>query len=534
MSSSTTIITAAPTATLWFEILNTLATSLPFWLAVIAIFFLWMFHESIDHFLRNIQSAKVGKDGIDLSTSQAVIAVNTTPPDEAEVPDKKYEEEKKEQAQDDTEPRTYDEWRMEMIIAALMKDKDKAENAYQKMLELRPDTLSKKRSEITYWTWKHTLGETTAISKLKIFADEADVALEANMALGFCYSNSEDFATAVSYYSIAVKLATVEKEKVHATERYASSLYSNGQKSESIKVLEDALIGVKKTENRVSLFTNLADLYEKEKDYENRAIVLEKALELQPNDTSLLFKAAYSYSNSSHDELALLHYLNSKNINPDDASVRNNLGVEFDTLGMPFKSIANYRIAAEKGETLAMSNIAYRLMNAGFDNEAKLELEKAQENKEPHENVAQAISDLSKRKNNEDEREREVQSKAQILRKFILGYADAKYIPANGLGSSSGAWTMKDLKGNNITVTISTKENEISLSWKELVAWSNSSTWDYSATGRIHNNSGDLQLMRDKSPYGRLKVFLTKEGDQIHLMTTGDYRTKEVVVLRKT
>ena len=67
----------------------------------------------------------------------------------------------------------------------------------------------------------------------------------------------------------------------------------------------------------------MADIYEKENDHENRAFVLDKAVELKPNDASLIFKVGYSYAESDYDELSLLHYKNAQDINPNDESVQN-------------------------------------------------------------------------------------------------------------------------------------------------------------------------------------------------------------------
>lgn len=72
----------------------------------------------------------------------------------------------------------------------------------------------------------------------------------------------------------------------------------------------------------------------------------------------------------------------------------NNLGVVYQQFTMPAKAVDAYRIACSKGETLAMSNLAYKFMQAGFLKEADDELQRALKIDDFHRNVGEAVSAL--------------------------------------------------------------------------------------------------------------------------------------------
>ena len=100
--------------------------------------------------------------------------------------------------------------------------------------------------------------------------------------------------------------------------------------------------------------------------FELRAFALEKALELRPNNTDLLFSTAYSYAKDKFDDLALFHYKQVASLTEDNQGTTNNLGVQYEKADMPIASVENYKKSIKKVKLLASANLAYRYMNAGF------------------------------------------------------------------------------------------------------------------------------------------------------------------------
>ena len=97
--------------------------------------------------------------------------------------------------------------------------------------------------------------------------------------------------------------------------------------------------------------------------------VLERSVELAPSRIDKRFSLAYQHSQLGNNDVALFHYLRIPS--QDRSAVAwNNLGVAFDALNMPGKAVDAYRKSEDMSETLAMSNLGYKLLSAGFVTEA--------------------------------------------------------------------------------------------------------------------------------------------------------------------
>jgi tetratricopeptide (TPR) repeat protein len=95
----------------------------------------------------------------------------------------------------------------------------------------------------------------------------------------------------------------------------------------------------------------------------------EKALEREPMDQDVRFHLAYEYSQDGLREAALAHYLILAGNSPTAISL-NNLGAALHDFGLPILGTQRYKEAAAKGEALASGNLAMRLLDVGFVDEA--------------------------------------------------------------------------------------------------------------------------------------------------------------------
>lgn len=144
---------------------------------------------------------------------------------------------------------------------------------------------------------------------------------------------------------------------------------------------------------------------------------MERFLEEMPDDHSKRFDLAYAYGEAGLNDMSLFHYQRI----PYGArwdSVWNNLGVAYENLKLPVKSIASYQKAKELGSTLAMSNMAYRFMNAGFLEQARAICEEAVQTPEHHKNVDTALAKVKEVGDAEAESEAKVISSAQSISEF--------------------------------------------------------------------------------------------------------------------
>lgn len=464
---------------------------------VFAIIFILIFRKPISKFIGDrMTKFKAGKDGIETEASETTSRMPEK--DEKQVSESEYAEEKKDERKDEEKmPTTKEEWEKEMILAAIIaKDRKKTDEAYAQMTKLEEDRQKKKDDKILYLKMSHRLGDTNAINELKDLLADPDIIFSVNMGIGSCYEYSEDLENAKLFYSSALKTANNEKEKTLATQRYAEVLYRDSGTEEAVEILSNTLTDTREDKHKIILYEKLADILGKEKDYEQRAFVIDKAIELMPNDSSLLFKAGYSYAESIYDELSLLHYKNARDVNPKDDAVQNNLGVQYDNLEMPIKSIESYKKSESLLSTLASSNLAFRLINIGFIEEAKKILNLAKEKEDVHQNVNEALSEIPKRIEKENKIEDDQIKKALSLRKFVLRFVEAKYIKGNSLASSSGNWKSKD----GIDFVIEVSGGNIVAKWKEKI-------WDYENEfkfqGKIENNSSRITFYKKEYDFSK-------------------------------
>src|SRR3989338_849311 len=511
-----------------FEIVFQAIFSWPGIVLVIALICIVVFHKEISAFLKGVKKIKTKDWELNSEVEKK----------EEELPkNEELAKEEQPEAQKVEEPKTLEERRMEMIFSTLDKNHARADEAFQKMQELNTDTLSKKKDELLYLKFSHTAGKTDAIQRIRAFLIDAEVEYEANMTLGFCYANSKDFENSTTFYTQALEKARDEKAKTNAASQLSSSLYRDNKKENAIKVLSDTLSIARDNSNKIKLYEGFADIYEKENDHENRAFVLDKAVELKPNDTGLIFKVGYSYAESEYDELSLLHYKNARDINPEDAAVQNNLGVQYDNLKMSIKSVMSYKKSEKLGNTLASANLAYRLMNAGFTEEAKSMLDIAATKENAHPNVNSALSDLPKRSEKENEIEKEKIKRALNLRKFFLGFTEAKFIKSDKLNGVIGEW--KSETGTLFQFSVSL--NNIIAVWKEKLI---SYEYDWKFGGEIFNNSSVLTIYEkeynfSKGEYeymkkGRGFLFCANDGSTIKFIKIDDsYKSKKIYILTR-
>jgi hypothetical protein len=168
----------------------------------------------------------------------------------------------------------------------------------------------------------------------------------------------------------------------------------------------------------------LRDLKEIESNKDLFCGLTERLLQLYPEDVNARFAVAYKYSHADQDELSLYHYLKIPH-RERTAISWNNLGVQFDRFNLPCKSVDAYRTAENLGETLAMSNVARKFLNAGFVKEALEVCNRALQIENYHKNVGYTIQQIKQAQEDEDEKQKQPLSKATLLSEFYKQYGQA-------------------------------------------------------------------------------------------------------------
>ena len=215
-------------------------------------------------------------------------------------------------------------------------------------------------------------------------------------------------------------------------------------------------------DEKCKIYDYLSDVTKILKENELFVVFSEKTLSLDPSNNSLRFDLARKYSDMDKAALSLYHYKILTKNNPDSANL-NNQGVAYSELKeLPAKEANSYKKASEKGSTIAMGNLAQKLLNEGFLEEANEKIKKARLAKAFKESdTAKPLARLSSIPEGEEKREKEILESVKKERQFSLEYAEAYSTNFELNDTLSGEWASKHgvLKINLKPGTILSGEN---------------------------------------------------------------------------
>ncbi|SDY29511.1 toll/interleukin-1 receptor domain-containing protein [Citreimonas salinaria] len=209
------------------------------------------------------------------------------------------------------------------------------------------------------------------------------------------YLHFEDFRKAKAHFRAAIECTDDRNRKLGFLGELARISQKQGSREEVSVIVAEMRDLVDGPESEELLLAKLADLSDWYQDDVLKAAMLERELSIDPTDISKRFDLAYIHSQTGNEALSMFHY---EKIPASQRSgmVWNNLGVAYQHFSLSGKSIDAFRKAAEKDETLAMSNLAYQFIGSGLLSEAEELLKEAQKHPSYHDNVASALVRLKK------------------------------------------------------------------------------------------------------------------------------------------
>jgi tetratricopeptide (TPR) repeat protein len=154
-----------------------------------------------------------------------------------------------------------------------------------------------------------------------------------------------------------------------------------------------------------------------EADDRLQVAVLERILELTPDDTKGRFLLALKQSELGNDDLALRNYLKIPETDRA-AGTWNNIGVQYDKYKMSGRAVDAFSKAADLGETLAMSNLGNKLLGEGFVDQAMTQCERAIAIADRHQNVGDLMSRIAQVPELEQKLLEEILSKSRTKNDF--------------------------------------------------------------------------------------------------------------------
>ena len=263
------------------------------------------------------------------------------------------------------------------------------------------------------------------------------------------YQEYGEHEKAAHYFETAAQQAGSEKHRLARYGDAALAFTRTGQRMETKRIVDTMKTVVPQVEDgEVQLIKTLRNIAELETTKDVLFGVTEKLLDLCPDDIDVRFSLAHQYSEQGEEALSLFHYLKIP-YQERSAATWNNLGVQFGRFDLDSKSVEAYRKAEELGETLAMSNLAQKLLQVGFLEEAHEICNRAIKIKNYHKNVNYAIARIKDLPETEEKKEGEIIRKATSLCEFYKHYGHA--FAATEPGDHVGKWQGPDCE---LSVTI--------------------------------------------------------------------------------
>ncbi|HEV7305545.1 nucleotide-binding protein [Ensifer sp.] len=314
---------------------------------------------------------------------------------------------------------TAQDYEREYFLAKIKKDTESAaaiSAAFEaSSLASSPETLAEwqSSSEITHM-WVGQPGNLALVR-----ANEAAYPENSRLKryLAFALKHYGDEAGAISCH-LANARAAKDMKTVSDAIRSAVDLGSA-----EARLMRDLLLTIPQTnhEDRCALVYAMKAVSQAGDFPEITKAISELYTNLRPEDSSHRFELARRYDEDGSLNLSMWHYTN---IPRDERSgmAWNNLGVSYAKLGLEGMATRSYQRASELGETISEGNLAYKLMNAGFHDEAQKHAQVAVAQKGHHENVVGVLSAIKDAKKAEEEslRAAEITAKKQhVIRREI-------------------------------------------------------------------------------------------------------------------
>ncbi len=286
-------------------------------------------------------------------------------------------------------------------------------------------------------------GVTEALADLQKTANQYPKNLTVQQSLAEALAHIGQYNVAVENLKEAQKLTDKESDKVALSLVLVSIYQRMAEYNNALTLLKSLATQVEDFRSKAKIYEALATTYEKQTppDYFKAFAMYEQALYHSPSDTDLRFKVAYTYSNQQANGLAFYHYRELLKIKGNHSMALNNAGVAAQQLSLPITSVRYYRRSEEHGETLAMSNLAYKLLNEGFVVEAEDILEKARILENVDDGVQLAIGSVVSARQNEETQIEEISQNVERVRKWRLKFSESLVSSHMKYGSLTGSYT---------------------------------------------------------------------------------------------
>jgi tetratricopeptide (TPR) repeat protein len=326
-------------------------------------------------------------------------------------------------------------------------------------------------------------GDSGALRELEQLSQRKEIAAVAHRLRGSVLAHAGVHDAALAAYEASAAVAEDDRDKAFAATGAANALEDLGRRADAVARVEATLSLLTDDQAKANLYETLAEIFKADKDWQSRAAALEAVVVVRPTDPDLRFRVGYSYAQADRQDMALLHY-DAALVMQQDAWTQNNIGVAYEHLNMPIKSVSSYQTAWENGNTLAAANLALKLMDAGFAERASTLLSEASQRPEANPKVAQRTAQLAELNEAEAERKSEALGQARQHSLFFREFATAKWASRElEPDDINGGWSFED--GAEAAASAIGADRRVTITWTQ-------SDTSMQVVGTIHNHAFEL------------------------------------------
>lgn len=170
----------------------------------------------------------------------------------------------------------------------------------------------------------------------------------------------------------------------------AADAYAQAGNIKYITILRKIAQKCSNNESLLKVYKALAEIMKREKNEVLEIAIKEKIVDIDPTDNSTRFSLAYKYSEDDRTKISLFHYLKISRLDRSDVTW-NNIGVAYDKLDLNYKSRISYLKSVELKSTLAMANVAFKLIEIGMIDEAEEICKSAMDLPDYHKNIVSVL-----------------------------------------------------------------------------------------------------------------------------------------------
>jgi tetratricopeptide (TPR) repeat protein len=175
----------------------------------------------------------------------------------------------------------------------------------------------------------------------------------------------------------------------------------------------------------------------------------EQALEIDPGNADVRFHLAYQYTGANWRQLALTHYQILR-AQGRTGMAANNLAVEYHHFSLPILAVESYRAATESSVALAHGNLAVKLIEAGFIDEAMAQISAGEKLEPANRMIANALGRVPSDREAQEKKRDEIARLGQSLREIFVRFdlRAPNELPAGEYVSTDGARLIFSIEGD--------------------------------------------------------------------------------------